>query len=182
MIDPVSITCFTNTKEQLEEVLLFWVLAAGKNAITASKCLENLMVNLHKKFCLSLYSPFECLRKIKKEITHGVVGGDHRQRRKDRGEAQERNHPTGMAFRKFSVGKEEDEGEEREKVSFFYSSFSKRKRKNTNSSKLETEKKTHALLLAAAIATPTIGTRLPHMIHHGNRRNRLQPICGRSDV
>ena len=67
MIDPVNITCFTNTKEQLEEVLLFWVLAAGKNAITASKCLENLMVNLHEKFSLSLYNPFECLRKIKKE-------------------------------------------------------------------------------------------------------------------
>lgn len=88
-----------------------------------------------------------------------------------------------MAFRKFSVGKEDDEGEEREKVSFFYFFVLEKKEKKTPTApNWKPKKKTHALLLAAAIATPTIGTRLPHMIHHGNRRNRLQPICGRSDV
>jgi thermostable 8-oxoguanine DNA glycosylase len=64
MIDPVNITKFDNSKEQLEEVLLFWVLAAGKNAITASKCLENLLVDIHKKYKLELYKPFDCLRKL----------------------------------------------------------------------------------------------------------------------
>jgi len=67
MIDPVNITKFENTDEQLEEVLLFWVLAAGKNAITASNCLERFLIGVHNKFNLSLYKPFECIRKIKKE-------------------------------------------------------------------------------------------------------------------
>lgn len=66
MIDPVNITKFENTKEQLEEVLLFWVLAAGKNATTASRCLDNLLIDLHKKYDLKLYVPFECLRKVPK--------------------------------------------------------------------------------------------------------------------
>lgn len=67
MIDPVNITKFENTNEQLEEVLLFWVLAAGKNAITASNCLERFLIGTHGKFNLPPYKPFECIRKIKKE-------------------------------------------------------------------------------------------------------------------
>jgi thermostable 8-oxoguanine DNA glycosylase len=67
MIDPVNITKFENTNEQLEEVLLFWVLAAGKNAITASNCLERFLIGNHSRFDLPLYKPFECIRKIKKE-------------------------------------------------------------------------------------------------------------------
>lgn len=67
MIDPVNITRFENTKQQLEEVLLFWVLAAGKNAITASRCLENFLFGIHEKFSISKYNPFDCIKKIKKE-------------------------------------------------------------------------------------------------------------------
>ena len=72
MIDPVNITKFDNTKEQLEEVLLFWVLAAGKNAITTCRCLDNLLINIHNKFnntyfiTMSLLRPFEYLRKFEK--------------------------------------------------------------------------------------------------------------------
>lgn len=67
MIDPVNITKFTNTKEELEEVLLFWILAAGKNAITACKCLENLLLDIHDKNNVEYYKPFECLRKFNKD-------------------------------------------------------------------------------------------------------------------
>lgn len=66
MIDSVNITKFDNTKEQLEEVLLFWVFAAGKNAKTACRCLDSLLINIHNKFNISLYRPFECLGKFKK--------------------------------------------------------------------------------------------------------------------
>jgi thermostable 8-oxoguanine DNA glycosylase len=78
MIDPVSITKFDNTKEQLEEVLLFWVCAAGKNAITASNSLENFMITIHKMNSINLYNPFYCIRKFsQKEISlllksHGI--------------------------------------------------------------------------------------------------------------
>jgi thermostable 8-oxoguanine DNA glycosylase len=67
MIDPVNITKFDNTKEQLEEVLLFWVLAAGKNAITASRCLENFLIFIHNKFSIKHFQPFDCIKKIQKE-------------------------------------------------------------------------------------------------------------------
>lgn len=43
MIDPKNITNFDLTDEQLEEVLLFWICAAGKNAITVSKGLERVL-------------------------------------------------------------------------------------------------------------------------------------------
>jgi hypothetical protein len=67
MIDPVNITKFDNTKEQLEEVLLFWVLAAGKNAITASRCLDNFLIFIHNKFSIKHFQPFDCIKKIQKE-------------------------------------------------------------------------------------------------------------------
>lgn len=40
MIDPFNITKYENTEAELEEVLLFWVLAAGKKAVNASKSLN----------------------------------------------------------------------------------------------------------------------------------------------
>lgn len=76
MIDPINITKFENTKEQLEEVLLFWVSAAGKNAITASKCLENFMKTIHKNE--KKYFPFDNIKKYsQKELSnllqiHGI--------------------------------------------------------------------------------------------------------------
>jgi thermostable 8-oxoguanine DNA glycosylase len=73
MIDPVNITKFKNTKEELEEVLLFWVLAAGKNALTASRCLEKLLQSIHNNLNIKLYNPFECIRKINKSELPNVL-------------------------------------------------------------------------------------------------------------
>lgn len=40
MIDPSKITNYNQTTAQLEESLLFWVCAAGKNGTTAARCLD----------------------------------------------------------------------------------------------------------------------------------------------
>lgn len=58
MIDPLNITKYDCTIEQLEEVLLFWVLAAGKNAISASKSLSKFLEN---------NSPFDYIKTISLE-------------------------------------------------------------------------------------------------------------------
>ena len=53
----------------------------------------------------------------------------------------------------------------------------KKKKKKTQLHKNQTKQKktTHDLLLAAATAVAKIGSRLPHRIHHGNRRSWWQP-------
>lgn len=47
MIDPSNITKYNLTDEELEEHILFWVSAAGKNGHTASKCLDKLLRKLN---------------------------------------------------------------------------------------------------------------------------------------
>ena len=46
MIDPSNITNYNLTDYELEEHLIFWVLAAGKNGTTAAKLLEKLLYKL----------------------------------------------------------------------------------------------------------------------------------------
>ena len=43
MIDPEKVTNFNQTNKQLEEFILFWVCAAGKNGRTAARCLDGLL-------------------------------------------------------------------------------------------------------------------------------------------
>lgn len=43
MIDPTKITNFNLNDHQLEEMILFWVCAAGKNGVTAARCLDELL-------------------------------------------------------------------------------------------------------------------------------------------
>lgn len=43
MVDPANITDFKLNQYQLEERLLFWVCAAGKNGRTAAKCLDKFL-------------------------------------------------------------------------------------------------------------------------------------------
>jgi thermostable 8-oxoguanine DNA glycosylase len=58
MVDPANITNYNLTNNQLEEHILFWVAAAGKNGTTAARCLEKLLsrINYHND------SPFESIR------------------------------------------------------------------------------------------------------------------------
>lgn len=67
MIDPKNITKFDNSTEELEETILWWILAAGKNAITASRCLEKFLVEIHDLFETKERKPFCCLRKLEKD-------------------------------------------------------------------------------------------------------------------
>ncbi len=59
MVDPINFTNFNRTKDELEEVLLFTVLVAGKNALTTAKSLDKLLHFIGWR----RGSPFKCLKK-----------------------------------------------------------------------------------------------------------------------
>lgn len=64
MIDPTNITDYSQNERQLEEVLLWWVCAAGKNGVTIAKCLESLLQTF-RHFCKSANpTPFEIISAI----------------------------------------------------------------------------------------------------------------------
>jgi thermostable 8-oxoguanine DNA glycosylase len=46
MIDPSNITNYKLTTTQLEEIILFWICAAGKNGTTAARLLNNLIIDI----------------------------------------------------------------------------------------------------------------------------------------
>jgi len=46
MIDPEKVTNYNMIDKQLEEFILFWVCAAGKNGRTAARCLNNLLTDM----------------------------------------------------------------------------------------------------------------------------------------
>jgi len=49
MINPLKITNYRQTEAGLQESILFWILAAGKNGLTAANCLESLLNSWRKK-------------------------------------------------------------------------------------------------------------------------------------
>ena len=56
MIDALKITNFKASYEELEEHIIFWILAAGKNGVTTANALDALLTN----WCFALGdSPFE---------------------------------------------------------------------------------------------------------------------------
>jgi thermostable 8-oxoguanine DNA glycosylase len=62
MVDPTKITNFNSTDNQLEEVLLFWVLVAGKTAVRIARSLDEMLNKLKGN------TPFEKIRFIPREI------------------------------------------------------------------------------------------------------------------
>lgn len=46
MIDPEKVTNYNQTDKELEEFILFWVCAAGKNGRTAARCLDDLLIRI----------------------------------------------------------------------------------------------------------------------------------------
>lgn len=66
MIDPTNITNYNLTDEQLEETILWWVLAAGKNGRRAAQSLESILHYLREAIPPHLadhgLSPFFILR------------------------------------------------------------------------------------------------------------------------
>lgn len=60
MIDPTKVTNYNLTDAQLEEHILWWVCAAGKNGVVAAKCLDNLLTTL--KNMIRGNTPFELVK------------------------------------------------------------------------------------------------------------------------
>ena len=67
MIDPDNITIYNQKHTELEEVLLFWILAAGKNAKTSALGLEKLLTQLAEAQGAKTREPFSLIRNVKKE-------------------------------------------------------------------------------------------------------------------
>jgi len=57
MIDPEKVTNYKQTRKQLEEFLLFWICAAGKNGRTAARCLDKFLRSVN-----GLDNPFKGIR------------------------------------------------------------------------------------------------------------------------
>ena len=47
MIDPEKVTNYNQTDKELEEFILFWVCAAGKNGRAAARCLDELLRHMN---------------------------------------------------------------------------------------------------------------------------------------
>jgi hypothetical protein len=67
MINPEKVTKYNMTRPKLEEFILFWVCAAGKNGRTAAKCLDKLLSISNRK-----RHPFKYIRGILKRW--GIMG------------------------------------------------------------------------------------------------------------
>jgi len=65
MIDPSNITSYELDKNGLEEVILWWILAAGKNGTTAARCLELFL----SSWSVGHMSPFEVIRRVDSETS-----------------------------------------------------------------------------------------------------------------
>jgi len=69
MVDPIKFTNFNRTTDELEEVLLFTVLVAGKNALTTAKSLDKLLHFIGWRYG----SPFEYLKKYTQPALKGLL-------------------------------------------------------------------------------------------------------------
>ena len=54
MIDPKNITNYNLSESELQEHILFWVCAAGKNGVVSAQCLESLLTMLRYESCYEL--------------------------------------------------------------------------------------------------------------------------------
>ncbi len=64
MIDATKITKFNATEAELEEHIIFWILAAGKNGVTTANCLDALLTNSCLVFGDFQWTPFEILKEL----------------------------------------------------------------------------------------------------------------------
>lgn len=83
MINPSEITNYELTDIELEEVILFWVCAAGKNGTTAARLLNDLLIDINADTlgpfnALRLHGSIEILALELKE--HGIGCFNHKAR------------------------------------------------------------------------------------------------------
>lgn len=72
MIDPSKITDFTLNHRRLEEMIIFWVLVAGKKAKTTSKLLDNMLTYLHGKYEMKELNAYWVLSQYDREYPNGL--------------------------------------------------------------------------------------------------------------
>lgn len=58
MIDPYAVTQYNLKPHELEETILFWICAAGKNGVSAAAALERFMAKAHDFLELDRRQPF----------------------------------------------------------------------------------------------------------------------------
>lgn len=63
MIDPTNITDFNRDDYSIQEVILFWICAAGKNARVVSNCLDVILKKGHDLFGENIL-PFDIIKKF----------------------------------------------------------------------------------------------------------------------
>ena len=76
MVDPNHITDYRRSTHQLEELALFCLAVAGKNAITTSRALDRLLIYA-SAFANKGATPFEAIRKMDDVEEVAVVMKDH---------------------------------------------------------------------------------------------------------
>lgn len=70
MIDPEAVTNYSMTDRELEEYILFWVCAAGKNGRTAARCCDKLLNLIGVN---EFYSPFTVIRGLPKDAMPAIL-------------------------------------------------------------------------------------------------------------
>lgn len=70
MINPEVITNYNLTDRELEEYILFWVCAAGKNGRTAAKCCDKLLNLIGVN---EFYSPFTVIRGLPRDAMPPIL-------------------------------------------------------------------------------------------------------------
>lgn len=71
MVDPINFTNFNRTPAELEEVALFSVLVAGKNAVSTAKALDRFLGDTKAPFAFVRKIPLEKLPAILKSVGIG---------------------------------------------------------------------------------------------------------------
>lgn len=73
MIDAINVTNFNQTRSQLQEFILFWIAAAGKNGVVAARSIHNFLKDAKRiSGCRSKY-PFEIVKALGKDRLSEVL-------------------------------------------------------------------------------------------------------------
>jgi len=70
MVDPESITDYNLNTQELQERILFWVCAAGKNGRTAARCCDKFLRLIGAN---EIYFPFEAIEGLSKESLPAIL-------------------------------------------------------------------------------------------------------------
>ena len=75
MINPEKVTNYNQSDKELEEFILFWVCAAGKNGRTAARCLDKFLTRQNATSPFSAVLKPETLDKLPEVLKECGIGG-----------------------------------------------------------------------------------------------------------